>query len=185
MLKRVQNRIISQEQSSNIGIVVLNHEISPEVVSMFVNEYPTVFSSFKHVTPLEVCANVSRPYAEDETPDYPNFAAYVSGARYKPWNSTAYSNSSVVYLGNGTAAQIQSSGIKALALASSASIASASSASVASVSATHAITTPVVTVNAVKHSVTTTSDASKAGICLLSLVGLLALALDIIGWMRW
>ena len=174
MLKRVQNRIISQEKGSNVGIVVLNHEISPEVVSMFVNEYPTVFSSFKHVTPLEVCANVSRPYAEDETPDYPNFAAYVSGARYTPWNSTAYSNSSVLYLGNGTAAQIQSSGIKALASASSASVASASSASAASVSAAHTIASPAPTVNAVKHSITTTSDASKAEICLLSLVCLFA-----------
>lgn len=63
---------------NDIGTIFLTHELTNLTMSEAINWYGNLTSAFKHLVPVGVALNVTKPYVEDGY-TLPTFAQYVNG----------------------------------------------------------------------------------------------------------
>ncbi|KAK1231274.1 hypothetical protein PQX77_005614 [Marasmius sp. AFHP31] len=72
------------------GGIILTHEASNFTMSEAIKFYPTLKAAFKHIVPVGVAMNWTRPYLEQEYL-LPSFSEYISGNTTKPLPAAAVS----------------------------------------------------------------------------------------------
>ncbi|KAI8354089.1 chitin deacetylase 1 [Choanephora cucurbitarum] len=63
---------------SNSGNIVLSHEINNMTMDFFMNHFPDIKKSYKHVLDVATCMNITNPYVESSV-TFPTFEQAVSG----------------------------------------------------------------------------------------------------------
>ncbi|OBZ81919.1 Chitin deacetylase [Choanephora cucurbitarum] len=76
---------------SQSGNIVLSHEINNMTMDFFMNHFPQIKKSYKHVLDVATCMNITNPYVESSV-TFPTFEQAVTGVSGSSGNSSSSNN---------------------------------------------------------------------------------------------